>query len=242
MQEPTPSGSINKPAKLPSFAPADPTDGRELLEWRSKYADIDAKRGIRFEAVYLASLLLITPLAILTLWLDYPKHWLGLPDQKYEPILKYGMAWLSGILGGTLFSLKWLYHSVARQVWHQDRRLWRLFTPHISGGLAFAIVALISSGLIRVFDRQAIESHSLVVGVAFMVGYFSDSAIAKLTEIAETLFGASRNREKHKDDQKPSISSPTVRESALKSSSDTEGVPTSNINVSRTKVGNTSSN
>ena len=32
-----------------------------------------------------------------------------------------------------------------------------------------------------------------------MVGYFSDSAIAKLTEVAETLFGTIRAKEKHKE-------------------------------------------
>jgi hypothetical protein len=31
----------------------------------------------------------------------------------------------------------------------------------------------------------------MVVGLAFLVGYFSDSAVAKLTEIANTLFGTS---------------------------------------------------
>jgi hypothetical protein len=39
----------------------------------------------------------------------------------------------------------------------------------------------------------------LVVGLGFLVGYFSDSAIAKLTEIAETLFGTTRAKEKHKE-------------------------------------------
>jgi hypothetical protein len=36
-----------------------------------------------------------------------------------------------------------------------------------------------------------------VVGVAFLTGYFSDSAVAKLTEIADTLFGTTRSKEKH---------------------------------------------
>ncbi len=77
-----------------------------------------------------------------------------------------------------------------------DRRLWRFFTPHISGGLAFAVVALISSGLVRVFDPHAIESSALVLGVAFLVGYFSDSTAAKLAEIADTIFGANRSTQK----------------------------------------------
>jgi hypothetical protein len=143
------------------------------------------------------------PIAILILWLGYPEHWLRLSDQTYKPVLKYGLAWLGGVLGGTLFDVKWLYHSVARQFWHLDRRLWRLFTPHLSGGLAFVVVALISSGILRIFDPQALQSPSLVVGIAFMVGYFSDSAVAKLSEIAATLFGTVRAKEKHKDGSIP---------------------------------------
>jgi hypothetical protein len=182
---------------IPGFAPDDPTDGREPLDWRSKYP-AEAQRGINWEALYLSVLLILVPIGMVLLWMELPKGWLRLSDEKYEPFLKFSLAWLGGVLGGTLFALKWLYHVVARKSWHLDRRLWRLFTPHISGGLAFAMIALISSGMLRVFDRQAPQSRSLVVAIAFLVGYFSDSAAAKLSEIAETLFGASRAKEKHK--------------------------------------------
>jgi hypothetical protein len=69
--------------------------------------------------------------------------------------------------------------------------------------LAFAVVALVSSGIFRVFDSGATNSKSLVVGVAFLVGYFSDSAVAKLTEIAETLFGASHGKQMQLETKKP---------------------------------------
>jgi hypothetical protein len=111
--------------------------------------------------------------------------------------VKYGFAWTGGSLGGVLFDLKWLYHTVARGSWHLDRRLWRIFTPHISGGLSFFVLALVASGGLRIFDSKATDSLSLVLGLAFLVGYFSDSAIAKLTEVAETLFGTIRAKEKH---------------------------------------------
>ena len=182
---------------VPAFAPDDPTDGRSLLDWKSKYPK-EAWRIIWIEGAYLFILLTLVPILMLLFWLELPNRWFKLNDEKYRTVITYTLAWLGGLLGGTLFDIKWLYHAVARQVWHLDRRLWRILTPHISGGLAFAMIALISSGLLRVFDREATQSRALVVGMAILVGYFSDSAVAKLSEIAETLFGASRGKEKHK--------------------------------------------
>ncbi len=183
---------MNKAAQISDFAPVDPTDGRKPLEWESKYTDPVARRAIRAEAVYLAIFLLVTPIAIIILWLSYPNQWFELSNQEYTPILEYGIAWLSGALGGTLFAVKWLYHTVAKRTWHLDRRLWRIFTPLISGSLAFAFVALISSGLLRILDQQSIDSHAMVIGISFLVGYFSDNALAKFAAIAASLFGVVR--------------------------------------------------
>lgn len=187
-----------KPRKnAAAFGQADPTDDRAELDWQTRYADPAAQHEIRVEAIYLAVLLVAVPILMLVIWIGYPKALLRISAPVYEPVRKYGLAWLGGTLGGILFDLKWLYHSVARGFWNLDRRLWRFFTPHISGGLAFAVVALVASGGIRVFDSRATDSHALVVGTGFLVGYFSDSAIAKLNDIAETLFGTIRAKEKH---------------------------------------------
>lgn len=186
---------MSNPQPPPGFG-SDPTDGRAFLDWKSKY-EPEARKAIRAEAWYLGILLGAVPIVMLLLWLAYVKGWFGIQDERYSAIVKYGVAWLGGTLGGTLFDLKWLYHVVARQLWHSDRRLWRIFTPHISGGLSFAVVALVSSGVIRLFDTAAVESLPLIAGMAFLVGYFSDSAIAKLSEVAETLFGPSRSKEQH---------------------------------------------
>jgi hypothetical protein len=182
---------MNEPTRVPGFAPSDPTDGRDVLDWTSRYSDPEARKEINREAAYLGVLLLLVPAGLLALWLEGVRYWLSIPPAKYTAVVKYGVAWLSGTLGGTLFSLKWLYHVVARGLWNIDRRLWRIFTPHISGGLAFAVTALVSSGVFKVFDRSALNSLSMTVGMSFLVGYFSDSAIAKLSELAETLFGSS---------------------------------------------------
>lgn len=186
-----------------AFGQADPTDGRERFYWKSRYSDKEAQREIRREAIYLGALLFTLPFVMFLLWLDFPKYWFHLPDLKYKAIEKYGFAWAAGTLGGVLFALKWLYHTVARGLWNLDRRLWRVFTPHISGGLSFCVLALVSSGLLRIFDSRATDSHALIVGLGFLVGYFSDSAIAKLTEVAETLFGTVQAKEKHKESPIP---------------------------------------
>ena len=186
--------------RVPGFAPDDPTDGRRLLDWKTRYPE--AQRQIWTDGAYLAVLLVSIPALMLAFWVGYPNRWLQLSDDRYATVVKYALAWLGGTLGGTLYDIKWLYHSVARQIWHVDRRLWRIFTPHISGALAFAMIALISSGILRIFDTQAMQSRSLTVAVAFLVGLFSDKAVAKLSEVAETLFGASRATEKHKEEKK----------------------------------------
>src|ERR1700738_4660384 len=79
--------------KETAFAPADPTDNRGLLEWRSKYYEPEAQRGIRFEALYVAGLFIVVPVCMLLLWLEYPRAWLAISEQKYHPIEHYGLAW-----------------------------------------------------------------------------------------------------------------------------------------------------
>lgn len=184
----------------PGFAPNDPTDSRKLYEWGSKYSP-QANAQIRIEATVVVATLFAVPILLFIVWLGLPKAWLGLDDQRYGTFSRYCYAWLGGTLGGTLFDLKWLYHSVARGLWHLDRRLWRMLIPHISGGHAFAVVLLVSSGFFRIFDTIELSRAPVVISVSFLVGYFSDSAIGKLTEIANTLFGSSTKR--YPDDQKP---------------------------------------
>jgi hypothetical protein len=182
----------------PGFGQSDPTDSRERLDWESKYPPA-ARLSIRNEAIYLGTLLFSVPIVMLVLWLGWPQDWTGIQESRYRVILKFALAWEAGTLGGVIYDLKWLYHSVARQLWHLDRRLWRIFTPHISGGLAFSVLALVESNLLRVFDSTVTNRSVTVVGICFLIGYFSDSSIAKLSEVAETLFGTTRSKEKHRD-------------------------------------------
>ena len=193
MADEDPPGGDLEPAKPatpdtppPDFAPTDYTDGRVPLDWRSKYPP-EARKQIRFEATYLATLLLSLPATIIVLLSGMGCAW---SDEG----CKYLFALLGGALGGSLFATKWLYHSVAKRIWHVDRRLWRLFTPVLSAGLAFGTTLLIKADVISIFSQQALDSPQAILAISFLVGYFSDNATAKLTEVAETVFGATRER------------------------------------------------
>jgi len=136
-------------------------------------------------------MLLLIPMLLFISWMGWPNQILKLTEERYAVLVRYVYAWLGGSLGGTLFDLKWLYHCVGKGLWHVERRLWRILIPHISGGHAFAVIVLISSGIFRIFDGSTLSRPPVVVGIGFLVGYFSDSAIGKLNEIANTLFGSS---------------------------------------------------
>jgi hypothetical protein len=180
---------MSDPTPTSGFAPRNPTDGRQMGEWQSRY-DEKAQREINFEVWLVAPILFIIPVLILIVWRGWPKYWLGVDDTQYLVFSRYCYAWLGGTLGGTLFDLKWLYHSVAKGFWNIDRRLWRLFTPHMSGGLAFAVIIMIFSGMFGHLVANSMAKSPLIIGISFLVGYFSDRAIGKLAEIADTLFGA----------------------------------------------------
>ncbi len=166
------------------FAPSAPTDGRKIGDWKSRY-EKPALKKIHFEALYLGILFFIVPILIFFIHNNFMNSLV-----IDTTTCKYAISWLGGTFGGTIFGIKWLYHTVAKFTWNEDRRMWRIFTPHISGGFSFVIIVLISSGILTIFSRDALCSQSSVFGLSFLSGYFSDSAVGKLTELANALFGA----------------------------------------------------
>ena len=180
----------------PGFAPNEPTDNRNQGEWLSRYPK-EARRKYHFEAIYIITLLFSVP--FLLVLISYNQSIPEFLKKSYDT--KYSIAWLGGGFGGTLFDLKWLYHSVAKNIWNEDRRLWRLITPHISAALSFAFIVVISSHLLNIFDIEALHKPTTIFGLGFLVGYFSDKAIAKLSEVAETVFGAIEKHKSHKSNE-----------------------------------------
>jgi hypothetical protein len=167
-------------------------DGRDLGHWQSRYLEKEARNAILLESVYCVALLVASPLLLILTWLAGKHQWLPLTQGEHGTLQHYAYAWFGGLFGGTLFTGKWLYHSVAHWVWNKDRRVWRFISPHLSGGLACAFVILIDSGLVSIFNGASVRRPAVIVATAFLVGYFSDNALAKMTEIASSVFGPSR--------------------------------------------------
>jgi hypothetical protein len=175
----------------PGFAPEDYSDGRKLGEWRSKY-DEQALGCIRWEATYLCGILIVATASMFLIWMGTPQRRLGLSENDNLVFARYGLAGLAGVVGGVLFAMKWLYHSVAKQIWNIDRRWWRYFTPLISGGLAFFTIVIVDS--FGFFDPNLVSTRARATGFGFLIGLFSDNAMAKLAEVAQTLFGPTHKK------------------------------------------------
>lgn len=168
------------------FAPDAPTDGRKLYEWESRWPQKARQRQMG-ESVYLI-LFLIGPCIVLVFHL---LNTLRLPPEI--------LATLAGISGGSAFSIKWFYHSIAKGLWHVDRFYWRIFTPLVSGVIAFFSAILVRSEILNIFKAETFEKPANMIILGFVAGYFSDSAIAKFAEVAASLFGQTSSIKKGSD-------------------------------------------
>jgi hypothetical protein len=144
---------------------------------------------IRTEAIYVGAIGLLAPLMMLVVALGWPMGPLGLSEARWMAISHWMYAWLGGLLGGSLFAMKWMYHSVAKGLWNQDRRLWRIFTPLLSAGVGFTVVVLSASRVLPLFGADVVGTNAGAVGISVFIGYFSDQAISRLADLAEGHLG-----------------------------------------------------
>jgi hypothetical protein len=173
------------------------TDGRKPYEWKSKW-EKEARQHIRYEAIFLGAIFFITLALIFLTWSGLLFNLLSDPSCcSKDTFTRYAYFYLGGQLGGILFGIKYMYKVVSRGFWHEDRRLWRIFSPLLAGGLAVMVGALIDSGMIGLAIKHRSGSSYLAFG--FITGYFADSALAKMQEIANTIFGAPGSRDKKSD-------------------------------------------
>lgn len=173
------------------------TDERDNGQWESRYP-AKAQKQIRWDAAYVAFVLILTLAAILLTWrgaafLLLAGDCIMCSRGTFD---RYAYFYLGGQLGGTLFGIKYLYNVVARGWWNIDRRLWRLFSPFLSAGLALAVGALIDAGVLGLTLKAT--SGAAYFSLGFIAGYFADSALRKMKEIADTVFGSPEGHGKSK--------------------------------------------
>lgn len=169
--------------KNPDEICKDPSDGRKPGDWTSRYNKDGAMGKIYFEAGYLLTLLIIVCIIAITLGIQCKNQFIKCDFALSPTVHSYCFAWVGGMLGGIVFASKWLYHTVAKGIWNIDRRLWRVLSPLLSGVLAVMFVVIICC-----FNTIEVFSIQKSCGIGFLVGYFSDTAIGKLSELANVFF------------------------------------------------------
>lgn len=186
---------VDPKSTVPVAAQAN-TDGRQVGSAKSRYEEVYRKQQ-RAEGWYIFALLLgstgligLTPLGFIEGLCSLVQT-----TPSITPNLRgcFLLA-VSGLLGGTVYGAKWLYHAVAWGVWNEDRKLWRYLSPWISLGVAVGVGALIHSGFLRGTAAVDVPSTSgaSLVGTGFLIGYFSDKALAKMRDVTEVIFGETR--------------------------------------------------
>ena len=181
----------------PDVGNLDPTDGRQKFDWKSRYPE-EAKSQIHYEAWYILILLFIALALIFATWMDVFEKMFTLSAEGSATLRKYCYYSFSGLFGGTVFGMKYLYRVVARGYWHEDRKVWRYQSPFIALAVSFAIGTLIDG---RFMSVGAQTNGASIVGLGFLIGYFADDATGKLHEIAGVLFGRSSVKAKESPHQ-----------------------------------------
>ena len=171
-------------------------DGRKGGEWRTRYSPT-AWTQILLELFFLAILLSFAAILLID----------GITMQSqdnneegyiYSGIInvhildgavKWIMLALAGFIGGIVFDLKWLYHSVAKGIWNRDRVLWRVIVPFNSSIVSLFTGFIIISEIIPFLDSRAFDNIYAILGFGFIFGYFSDNILAALQNFARRIFG-----------------------------------------------------
>ncbi|MBT9523420.1 MAG: hypothetical protein IV101_21295 [Dechloromonas sp.] len=185
-----PLDSEGSDSRQVTWNPGDPTDGKKKYQFDSGYP-FTCRIEIFLEAIYLVGLMVLA--AYFIVWYvagTLPLVTLGVRGDELPKALHKLIAFpIAGLMGGTMFGLKWQYRVAARGWWHKDRRVWRLCSPWLSAALAMMIGIVIDGGLLGLsFSRDAADPTSTLISIGFVTGYFADSALAKLQDIASVVF------------------------------------------------------
>lgn len=190
------NSDINNSKSVPNvWNTGDSTDGRTKLDYQSKYP-LYIRVQINLEAGYLTLLLLFGFYVIF--WMLSGKSTFLLTESTFNLLndnLKKLFAFgTSGLIGGSMFGIKYLYHVTGRGWWHEDRRIWRIYSPLLAAALASMLGFILDGGILQIsqYHTEATDNQYIkIIGLGFIIGYFADTALAKLQEVATVIFGAS---------------------------------------------------
>ena len=182
------------------------TDGRKQYDWESKYPEC-AQKEMKKEAIYIAIILIIAFSLLIFIvggLIDKVGNLIGLEAKKTASLEGVNIYFFSGLLGGTIFGLKYFYRVVSRGYWSQDRKYWRFFSPWISACVAFVVGCMVLSGYINATQAQSFAAE---ICVGFITGYFADEAVGKMSEVATALFGSNSKTDPNKVDSNSNVGS-----------------------------------
>ena len=182
------------------------TDGRKQYDWESKYPEC-AQKEMKKEAIYIAIILIIAFSLLIFIvggLIDKVGNLIGLEAKKTASLEGVIIYFFSGLLGGTIFGLKYFYRVVSRGYWSQDRKYWRFFSPWISACVAFVVGCMVLSGYINATQTQSFAAE---ICVGFITGYFADEAVGKMSEVATALYGSNSKTDPNKVDSNSNVGS-----------------------------------
>jgi len=171
-------------------------DGRETGDWNSRY-DARAWFQIVVEFLLLFFYLIFANYFLLESIIEKPEENVR-EGFVYSSLFGVHIAeenakWialaLAGFVGGAVFDLKWMYHSVAKGIWNIDRCLWRIIVPFNSAMVSLFTGFLFASGVIPFLKNDSFEDFYVLLGFGFVFGYFSDNILAALQNLAKKAFG-----------------------------------------------------
>ena len=175
-----------------ALTPVEDNDGRALFESKSRYTD-ERRKEQKGEGIYIGVLLGVDLAALVAIAVGTLTY--IIPPSYLLPVQNYALAGLGGLLGGLVFGGKWLYHSIAKGLWHQDRRMWRFLSPWMSVGTTVGVWSLINIGFFPALSEPSVSGGVAAlakpIGAGFVIGYLADRFLAKMKELTEVLFGSS---------------------------------------------------
>jgi len=145
-----------------------------------------------FEAIYIFVVFLLAFIFIFLNFTDILTNSF-INDTDKKPIAKYLIYFATGgLLGGSIYGMKYFYRVIARRYWTQDRRYWRILSPFISMAIAFVIGCMIYAGILNSGKPDSGFKKSWGVAFGFFSGYFADEAVGKMYDIATMIFGKNK--------------------------------------------------